>query len=225
MNKTISTLFALCGLALGLAATPVQAVTEYLPGVVTFDDLANSPTGINVPAGYAGFNWGSGMYSLTPPGSQNDYVAFTTAGATIFRADRQPFYFDGADFFLRPGADTNDFAFVLYGVDGTSVYNGLTEKFGRNQLPLGSPLTTFQPITEGPDGKAAGPYTGLVRGVAIAWDNRSQGDLGMDNFRFRAAQSVAPAVSPVPEPDPFAMMLAGLALMGVIARRRQGADA
>jgi hypothetical protein len=49
----------------------------------------------------------------------------------------------------------------------------------------------------------------------------------MDNFRFRAADAmdiaapVMPQVTAVPEVETYAMLLAGLGLMGTIIRRRQ----
>lgn len=222
-----ATVLALCGSA-------AFAETTYTPGVVTFDSLSNS-SGTNIAAGYEGFTWGNGLFARTEPGAENDYVAFTSSGGrTILRTDGQGFYFESADFFLRPGADTNDFSLVLYGKDAdgavVTVYNGLTEKFGRNHIVYDpaapGKLATFQAILEGSNGKEAGAYSGLVYGVAIAFDNTGFKDIGMDNFRYRAADALttvppAPQVSAVPEIETYAMLLAGLGLMGTIIRRRQ----
>lgn len=41
------------------------------------------------------------------------------------------------------------------------------------------------------------------------------------SYGFGATFAVAPMVAPVPEPETYAMLLAGLGLMGVIARRRK----
>jgi hypothetical protein len=233
MLHTLSKYMAAAVLALSVGVA--TADTTYTPGVVTFDSLPNT-AGANVASGYEGFTWGNGLYARTEPGAENDYVAFTSSGGrTIVRTDGQGFYFDSADFFLRPGADTNDFSLVLYGKDANgavvSVYNGLTEKYGRNHIvydpAVPGKLTTFQAILEGSNGKEAGAYSGLVYGVAIAFDNTGYTDIGMDNFRFRAADAmdiaapVMPQVTAVPEVETYAMLLAGLGLMGTIIRRRQ----
>lgn len=208
------------GAALLIGWGAAQAAPVYESGNLTFNELANSSGGVHIAAGYGGFKWGDGLYSMTPAGSENDYVAFASGGTTITRTDGQAFYFDGADFFLRPGADTNDFAFVLYGAGGVTVYNGLTEKFGKNKINFGDGVSTFTAITD--INNDPGPaYSGLITGMAIAWDNESRGDFGMDNFRFRALASNSPLVSAVPEPQTYAMLLLGLGLMGAVARRRQ----
>lgn len=229
MSTALYKITAAVVLALGFGA--VFAQTTYTPGVVTFNSLPNT-SGANIAPGYEGFTWGSGLYTRTEQNSENDYIAFTSSGGrTIFRTDGQGFYFDSADFFLRPGADTNDFSLVLYGKNQAgatvTVYNGLTEKYGRNHIVYDpaapGKLTTFQAIVEGSDGKEAGAYTGLVYGVAIAFDNTGYTDIGMDNFRYRAADAVPPVsqVTAVPEIETYTMMLAGLGLMGTIVRRRQ----
>ena len=216
-------------LALALATAIIRpaaaADTVYVSGVVNFDSLPNSSGGVHMPTTYEGFTWGNDLYSITRSGTQDDYVAFTSGGGrTIFRSDQQPFYFDSADFFLRPGAGTNDFSFVLYGKNSSgnaiTLYNGLTEKYGRNQVSLNEAtpgaLQTFQAITTDADNKAAGPYTGLIYGMAIAFDNTGYTDLGMDNLRFRAAAPSPSLVTSVPEPKSFTMMLAGVTAMGVV---------
>ena len=217
-------------LALALATAIIRpaaaADTVYVSGVVNFDSLPNSSGGVHMPTTYEGFTWGNDLYSITRTGTENDYVAFTLGGGrTIFRTDQQPFYFDSADFFLRPGASPNDCSFVLYGKNSSgnaiTLYNGLTEKYGRNQVilneatPQGT-LQTFQSITKDGDGKAAGPYTGLIYGMAIAFDNTGYTDLGMDNLRFRAAAPSPSLVTSVPEPKSFTMMLAGVTAMGAV---------
>lgn len=46
-----------------------------------------------------------------------------------------------------------------------------------------------------------------------------------DDFRLNSATLTVNGVSPVPEPETYALMLAGLSLMGAIARRRKGKQA
>lgn len=225
MIQTIITGTLALALATAIIRPAAAADTVYVSGVVNFDSLPNSSGGVHMPTTYEGFTWGGDLYSITRSGTEDDYVAFTSGGGrTIFRSDQQPFYFDSADFFLRPGAGTNDFSFVLYGKNSSgnaiTLYNGLTEKYGRNQVSFNAAtpgaLHTFQAITEGTDGKPAGPYTGLIYGMAIAFDNTGYTDLGMDNLRFRAAAPSPSLVTSVPEPKSFTMMLAGVTAMGAV---------
>lgn len=50
-------------------------------------------------------------------------------------------------------------------------------------------------------------------GIVIEWEN-SAWNVGMNNIEYRLA--------PVPEPESYALMLAGLAALGFMAKRRQG---
>lgn len=54
--------------------------------------------------------------------------------------------------------------------------------------------------------------------LTLAWTD----DNG-HNFRFQATVDTLKQVSAVPEPETYAMLLAGLALMGAVARRRKAA--
>lgn len=91
-----------------------------------------------------------------------------------------------------------------------------------------SPLTGGAGVAT--DGNAAGRVTGLGGTIQAAWEvdqtlwlrwtelNDSGNDhaLAIDNLQF--------AVVPVPEPDITAMMLAGLAALGYLGRRRAARD-
>lgn len=210
--KSLSFRHFLIALSLCFFIPTASAEVIYEPGTVTFDDLADYS---NVGGSYYGFKWGSGIFAF------NQYAVFSNNSALIVREDKQAFYFDGADFFLRPGADTNDFAFVLYGLNGETVYNGLTEKFGKNKINFGDPVSSFQAITETSEGKSGPAYSGLVTGVAIAWDNESWGDFGMDNFRFRAAASNVASVTAVPEPSEVTMLLLGILIILMAPKVRE----
>jgi PEP-CTERM motif-containing protein len=75
--------------------------------------------------------------------------------------------------------------------------------------------TAGNPAQRGPhDSFFYGPLSGAPRGEALG-DPLNTNKIG----RPKANHS---AVTPVPEPDQWAMMLAGLALVGFIVKRRNG---
>lgn len=223
-------LFKVCAAALLMAGTAAMAAESavYTPGLVTFDELGSSQFVANVSPNYQGFSWGNGFVTWADTGHPSRYTTFQANSGTSFaRADGSSFYFDGADFFLRDGAGTNDIYIFLYDQTGALVYNGRTEEFGRNHIVDTDRSRTFGAITNIDSAGLASIYSGQVSRVAFGWDgtdtklSRNANDFGMDNIRYRAAQITTPPVSPVPEPNAVAMLLAGLGLMGAIARRRK----
>ena len=230
MFKPLCKLAATAALALGFSFA--HADTTYSAQVVTFNDLASSQRISDISPGYQGFNWGSGFVTWADAGHPSRYTTFNPVGTTVTRADHQAFYFDGADFFLRDGAGTNDIYLFLYGEDGALVYNGREETYGKNHIVDTDRSRTFGAITGVDETTGVATfYSGLVSAVAFGWDGSkainvagNANDFGMDNFRYRSADPVSvptPQVSAVPEMDTYAMMLTGLALMAGIARRRR----
>lgn len=211
-------------LATGMAAAQTP---DYTAGVVTFDELTASQHVASAASNYMGFNWAPGFVTWADAGSSMYTTFQASAGTTLSRADKSAFYFDGADFFLRPGAGTNDIYIFLYDTKGALVYDGFKETYGRNHIVDTDRLQTFGAITGINSAGLASYYSGQVSAVAFGWDgsntanrNGNANDFGMDNLRFRATAFASP-VSPVPEPQSYAMLLAGLGLMGAIARRRR----
>lgn len=207
-------------LATGLAATTTAlAQADYQPLTLTFNDLAaTGPGGNQLPAGYGGFDFGARgpTFYITrpaPSGSPTDnYLAFSASSSfSYFRSDRSAFYLDGVDFFSRRAADAvGDVHFVLYR-NGTTVYNGLLDKDGRNVFT--GTAATFRPMVFDEDTHASAPYGGLIDGFALAFDNDDYDHLAMDNLQLRV-------LAAVPEPQIAVLLLTGLALLGRIARRR-----
>jgi hypothetical protein len=203
--------------------------TTYSAGVVGFDDLAATQHVSAVADNYQGFSWGDGLVTWSDNGHPSMYAAFqVSAGTSLARADGSAFYFDGADFFLRDGAGTNDIYLFLYDASGGLVYNGFTEKFGRNHIVDTNRSQTFGAVTDVDKAGNASFYSGLVSRVAFGWDGTGQqrignaNDFGMDNFRYRASPLAAVVqVSSVPEPESYAMLLAGMGLVAAITRRRR----
>ncbi len=178
-----------------------------LPGIDTFDDLSISqtPTPLGRMAGTYAYRASAGPVSdFYPAGAGADiWLATTVASDTItfsnFAAGLRAF---GGNFF---GSDVNgEFSpgrtMVLTANDGTStrtvnLYNTTTTTF------LGFITTNpLASVTLRPDGIAGNVY----------WASANDVTIGM--------------VNPVPEPETYGMMLAGLALVGYAARRRRRAS-
>lgn len=231
MTRSLLPWLTAAALLFAPAAWAVDAPV-YSAGVVTFDGLGTSQR-MSTFAGYEGFTWGAGLVTWSDVGHPSIHTTFqAAAGTSISRADGSAFYFDGADFFLRDGAGTNDIYLFLYDPTGALVYNGFEEDLGRNHIVDTQRNRTFGAITAVDSAGVATFYSGLVSRVAFGWDGSgtnlagNANDFGMDNFRYRATALAAdPLVSAVPEPESYAMLLAGLGLMASITRRRRNRQA
>ena len=76
-------------------------------------------------------------------------------------------------------------------------------------------FTVKTSVFDGPTSSAVG-YIQLVGQVATA--GRSSASISLDSVSFTVTSS---SVSPVPEPESYAMLVAGLGLLGAVARRRK----
>lgn len=106
----------------------------------------------------------------------------------------------------------NSISFIGYAVDGTAANFGSSAGVVGDNLADGMVSKTFF--------LGAGTYTFIVGGADYA-----QGNNLLDPMASKAyGISASVAIAPVPEPESYAMLLAGLGLMGAIARRRRGAN-
>lgn len=178
----------------------------------------------------AGFNNNSGTAAVDFFTAANlagvSFAALDTVGAGATyegSAIRQDFYATAGDTltitfdwtFLSADTLNADFAFVTVNdtvvkfVDAFSApaASQFTGSFGDfNQVSWGWTTASYTYTA------ASSGLVSLVLGVVDLGDSSGTSELRVDNI----------SVSAVPEPATYAMLLAGLALMGGIARRRQG---
>ena len=230
-------------LALLLTVSAAGVLAQSTPPVsrtLDFEDLA-APAGSTsngneiftgaLRNGYAGFNWAGFGPAGTPSGNYfstenkltgNNYVALSGGGSFITRSDGADFFFDGLDVWSRRGLDANgDFSFMLYN-NGQTVYNGSTDKAGRNVFTGTS--QTFLAEVFGSNGNAA--YSGPIDAMAFFFDNDDYDHMAFDNLQVRVSAIApgTPARTSVPEPGSHALLLAGLGLIGVVLRGRRTVD-
>lgn len=132
-----------------------------------------------------------------------------TQGSTLFSGgttDTFSFTLESAGSLLTEGATV---AFSFFNLTFDGIFNSVSLLNGSNQVVATGSITNsgkgFSLAAANLSG--GGAYTLSVTGIAT-------GTGGAANY------AVAGAVSPVPEPESYAMMLAGLAVMGAIARKR-----
>lgn len=117
-------------------------------------------------------------------------------------------------------APTTFLAAISNGVFGSATAGSLAGtglSIGSGAVQL-SAASDFAEYTGARSGQATfADYKPLVSNVAN-WN-----DLGDGLFSANAPDTTAFAITPVPEPETFAMLLAGLGLLGAIVRRRKNA--
>ncbi len=228
--------FALCAFGPAFAAVPpsVTATFDDLPAPPPLDsgvDLFSANGGGQMSDFYAGVKWGSGFTvvgdeyrqdSLSPvfgiPHSGHYYLASNGDDGLLITTSK-----------LLAGAWFGRNAFYGYdndpgGADQITItaMSGSTDKlsvsFNLPALDPGPGARTSQPVSMSfVDTSMFLGLTGITGYRIDRQPSRAFGDTWVaDDFTF-----VAAAVAPVPEPGTWAMLLAGLALVGY-ARRRFG---
>lgn len=180
---------------LSLALASVAAVASAGPTVATFDELS-----VNL-GNYYGASW---------TGNVSQSTDFAVSGENFLYAnDHQisvsfaaPVVFVGAYYASWGGA----------GSPGYEAGGGHSfQLFSGGNLVFQGPMD--HPVSSGLDWVGSA-YAGTVDNVVFY--GGSEGP-AIDNFTFMTTA--------VPEPESFAMMLAGLVLMGAVARRRKSSKA
>lgn len=144
-----------------------------------------------------------------------------------------PTSFNGS--IVAPGAFNDIFSFVLPS-SPSAPFSGYTVE----NFPLTTPGGTFNTLltslslVSNPDGILFNQDDSILQTVAnstssdslsLSWTQPLQGNAylsvaGVANGTLGGLYNGAISVSPVPEPEAFAMLLAGLGLMGAVVRRR-----
>ncbi|MCR5867053.1 MAG: PEP-CTERM sorting domain-containing protein [Aquincola tertiaricarbonis] len=162
--------------------------------VLSFDDLADGA----LPSGYGGLQWSAAWLSFADAGEPFGTHSGNRQLATDWGADNTAtlIRFGQAATFQGAwfsGYEDAAVSFSLY-------YQG--QQVATSALLTPAPSSAF----------LASGYAGLVDAVAV--NSAAHSYFGMDDFTFTAA---------VPEPETYALMLAGLAAVGLMARRRRAA--
>ena len=204
MKKTISSLamsLVLGFYAFSASATSATLTTSVTAGATTLEALATTETfaGNSLPSGYTGggvFNTTTGEYAR-PVGSTSFYYSVGISGGQTG---------PGVVTFAAP---VSYFGF-LWGSPDT--YNTVTFFSGTQQIGSYTGFEVLPPANG--DQSVSGYFNVFTNGgpyiTSVQFTSTSNA-FETDNHSF---------ITAVPEPETYAMMLAGLGLMGFIARRR-----
>jgi hypothetical protein len=170
----------LLGFVAGVGMLPLAtAQVGFVPVTLSFNDLGPAPGGVHMPATHRGFQWGSGDWHFMSLASTpaETFLALSGNATGIRRSNGDDFYFEGAEFWSRRGADANGRFYFYLLRDGAVVYDGRDDPDGRQRFDA-----THQTFTAN--------YAGPVDYVAVVFD--AGGDdwdhLAMDNLRVRTLQ-------------------------------------
>jgi hypothetical protein len=139
--------------------------------------------------------------SVLPPGAFNDVFSFTVP------SDPQ---------IVQSGFTVENFPLTLPNNGGS--FNTLLTSVSLVSDPDGKPFDSDDTVLKTVSGTGTGP-------LSFSWDSSLSGPAylsiaGIANGTSGGLYNGAISISPVPEPEVFAMLLAGLGLMGAVVRRR-----
>lgn len=191
-------------LALSAVAAAAMAVTA--PQAFAVDNLSFSGTGST------GVSF-SGMVTYDPLAAYELTISLTNTTSAAIGG-----YLTGLAFDLPDGASIANY---------TSSHPGMTLESGASVVPFG---TRDYAVALGGDWLGGGsPLGGVEAGTNGSWSfdltnapgSLTLADLGMVG-RFRGlADDGSDKVPAIPEPESWAMMMAGLAMLGFVKRRRR----
>jgi choice-of-anchor A domain-containing protein len=163
-----------------------------------------------------------GGMTLQGTGTHKGVEVFNISGSDLAKVNN--FSFSGLDnnsTLIINVSGTSAIGFNQNGVslDGFSHYNVLYNFYQSTSMNIqnvgvqGSILAPLARVTGG---------NGQINGEVVVGNWASNVQVNAQNF-FKATNVQGFGVSPVPEADSYAMLLAGLAVVGVVARRKQRA--
>lgn len=188
------------------SAAAIAAPSFSIIGGTQTSFVAFNPTG-SLPGGYTDSLGISGSFNKGATVNTNNYsnVTFTFVGKEA--GFNNVFYYNGGFVFnntATPGATSVTFTNVAAGALNFAFYSAGPS--GAYQGSFGNGSDRVGAMKNGSDK------------IALLFNDKG-GDLDYDDMVVTAQ------VTAVPEPETYAMMLAGLGLMGTIARRRNKAKA
>jgi len=163
---------------------------------ITFDDLVSDTDGIEIADGYAGLNWDN-FYVLNGTDYGAGYAAGVVSGSNV-----------ALNWYDHPASFSNGAGFNLVSLYVTKAwYSGVTHIEGYS----GSSLVYSADVTSS---------TTSPTFVSLNWVNVTNVVISDGDASYHSAIDNI-TIAAVPEPETYAMLLAGLGLVGVAARRRQ----
>lgn len=166
---------------------------------ITFDDLPTATKEAEIADGYSGFNWDN-FYILTPTSSTYSATGFANG---VVSATNVAF-----NAWAEPAAFSSTAAFTFVSAYVTKAWdNGVTHFDGY----VGNTLTYSVDVTSTTAAPTLATFNWVGVTKVIVSDANKTGQSVIDNI----------TVAAVPEPETYAMLLAGLGLMGAVARRRK----